>query len=563
MVRCLAGFAVCCGLLALFYAEENWRGKRAWENCRRALEAQGVKMNWAAYLPAAAPSNENVFGVPEMQRWFTGRGVTALSARMSYPNDEQTNARMVVAELTIELPGRQAPSNNAATVLDLRDAKARDEAGRLIKEAVGPVATHPAGVDFLLRGPKQIRPAQIILRCQAPPTVQQLLAFLPKPIANTESYYSDREKIQVEPAWEGAYKVTMIAPDTVEAFLKWSEQLEPDFEVIRRALRRPYMRMDGDYSEPANIPIPNFVTVRAVVQTLGAMANCHLAAGEPQKALGDLTLMNDLCRIMEGSRPMTLVAAMINVAVRGLYAETIAAGLREHAWREPQLMALEEQLRQIHLFGPVKQALEMEKFSVSRYLEIAPPEALFDSDASFGRGHLTWPAFRATVLGGMVPRGWAYQNMTAAVSLMTDSGLSLNAVRELVFPEKADAGQPVAHPSSIRYWSPYTFLADGLVPSTHKAVQISARNQTEIDQALIACALERYRLAHGQYPETLDALRPRFITTVPHDVIGGKPLLYRRAPDGSFLLYSVGWNGRDDGGVRGKGNEERDWVWTE
>jgi hypothetical protein len=62
---------------------------------------------------------------------------------------------------------------------------------------------------------------------------------------------------------------------------------------------------------------------------------------------------------------------------------------------------------------------------------------------------------------------------------------------------------------------------------------------------------------------------PQFIAAVPHDVIGGKPLKYRREPDGRFILYSVGWNETDDGGVRVFGNgttpaldlSQGDWVW--
>jgi hypothetical protein len=54
---------------------------------------------------------------------------------------------------------------------------------------------------------------------------------------------------------------------------------------------------------------------------------------------------------------------------------------------------------------------------------------------------------------------------------------------------------------------------------------------------------------------------------IPHDVIGGQPLHYRRTDDGQFVLYSVGWNETDDGGVVGEtkgkvaGFEFGDWVW--
>ncbi len=83
----------------------------------------------------------------------------------------------------------------------------------------------------------------------------------------------------------------------------------------------------------------------------------------------------------------------------------------------------------------------------------------------------------------------------------------------------------------------------------------------------IACALERYHLTQGDYPETLDALAPQLINNVPHDIIGGKPLLYRRISGKTFTLYSVGWNETDDGGQVGLskyGSLDRntgDWVW--
>ena len=93
--------------------------------------------------------------------------------------------------------------------------------------------------------------------------------------------------------------------------------------------------------------------------------------------------------------------------------------------------------------------------------------------------------------------------------------------------------------------------------------------QTSVDLARVAVALERYRLAHGEFPESLDALAPQFMEKIPHDIIGGQPLHYRRTDDGQFVLYSVGWNETDDGGVVGftKARRHRwtfdkgDWVW--
>jgi hypothetical protein len=47
-------------------------------------------------------------------------------------------------------------------------------------------------------------------------------------------------------------------------------------------------------------------------------------------------------------------------------------------------------------------------------------------------------------------------------------------------------------------------------------------------------------------------------------VIRGEPYKYRQTSDGGYVLYSVGWNEKDDGGLPGKrlfDDQDGDWVW--
>jgi type II secretory pathway pseudopilin PulG len=104
-------------------------------------------------------------------------------------------------------------------------------------------------------------------------------------------------------------------------------------------------------------------------------------------------------------------------------------------------------------------------------------------------------------------------------------------------------------------------LAAMAVPNFFKALQKATWSQTELNQVVLACALERYRRAEGHYPESLASLSPRLIDRIPNDLIDGEPLKYRHTPNGSFTLYSIGWNEKDDGGVLASRREEGDWVW--
>ncbi len=60
-------------------------------------------------------------------------------------------------------------------------------------------------------------------------------------------------------------------------------------------------------------------------------------------------------------------------------------------------------------------------------------------------------------------------------------------------------------------------------------------------------ALAAYRQDHGRFPESLDALAPRYVRSVPIDPFSDTAFKYRRVDKG-YLLYSVGENGKDDNG---------------
>jgi hypothetical protein len=110
----------------------------------------------------------------------------------------------------------------------------------------------------------------------------------------------------------------------------------------------------------------------------------------------------------------------------------------------------------------------------------------------------------------------------------------------------------------------HQLMARMLLPALGKVIMRAAAGQTALNQAAIACALERYRLANGRFPETLATLAPRFISALPNDVLTGESYKYRLTDDGRFVLYSIGWNEKDDGGVAGRrpfDEEQGDWVW--
>src|ERR1043166_4563011 len=78
----LTGFIGLVSLIIFFYIAEDYRGKRAWENCKNELKAKGEVLDWNAYIPPPVPDDQNIFKAPKMQEWFVGRGTNELSLRL-------------------------------------------------------------------------------------------------------------------------------------------------------------------------------------------------------------------------------------------------------------------------------------------------------------------------------------------------------------------------------------------------------------------------------------------------------------------------------------------------
>ena len=82
--------------------------------------------------------------------------------------------------------------------------------------------------------------------------------------------------------------------------------------------------------------------------------------------------------------------------------------------------------------------------------------------------------------------------------------------------------------------------------------------QTAVNQGIIACALERYRLASGDCPENLEQLMPAYFARIPRDVVAGRPMIYQRLDEGRYILRGVGPNEINDQNKK----SSDDWLWT-
>jgi hypothetical protein len=98
----------------------------------------------------------------------------------------------------------------------------------------------------------------------------------------------------------------------------------------------------------------------------------------------------------------------------------------------------------------------------------------------------------------------------------------------------------------------------GLVSGCQNAfLLIENKQKVYSDFSFLTLALAGYHHDRGSYPNNLAELCPKFIGAIPKDVFNDEEYHYKIEKNG-YLLYSVGPNGKDDGGK----NFLQDMDWT-
>jgi len=268
-----------------------------------------------------------------------------------------------------------------------------------------------------------------------------------------------------------------------------------------------------------------------------------------------------------------LISQLSRIACLQIALQPVWEGLAEHHWSEAQLQELQSRLKQYDFLTDLKLPLAGEQAAAVLPADPLARRKIRISDllAEPRRSADNWVTL-------FIPRGWYdLEQLNYCRLYRSQLDGTFDAPNKRVSPRRVEAH---AHElereiaggrlgKGLNAVLHHRFLATMLLPALGKTFMKPAMAQTATHQAALPCALERHRLANGQYPENLGALAPRFLDKLPNDVVSGTPLNYRRSDDGNFVLYSVGWNEKDDGGAVGltKGKTpapdftQGDWVW--
>jgi hypothetical protein len=351
-------------------------------------------------------------------------------------------------------------------------------------------------------------------------------------------------------------------------------------EQLRQDSRLPYSRFPILYEQddPASILLPHLAGLKQCAEVLELRAIAELRGNQPDLAFNDVMLMLHLADSVR-TEPI-IITHLVRMAIMQMALQAIYEGLTNHQWSDTQLVGMDLELAGIDYLADFEHSIRSERAAHTKLIAWLVQKA--SNRQEFLSLFQNSDSLRGSSLGlaeaefYLTPAGWTYQGDIALVKGHQYWAVGpVDDARHIVSPPAVlQASNAVVslfpHPTS------FSTLAQLLVPELSAYAIRTAFAQESADLGRVAIALERYRLAHGEFPASLDALSPQFMPQVPHDIINGEPLHYRLTQDGQFVLYSVGWNGTDDGGVAiplggdngkkgsigtGVNVDEGDWVW--
>lgn len=349
------------------------------------------------------------------------------------------------------------------------------------------------------------------------------------------------------------------------AVLEALKPVEGILDELNVASKRPKSRFNVRYDEenPWGILIPHLAVLRNVAQLNQIRALAELSLNQPDKALEDLKFS---LRLADSIRDEPFVISqLVRIAIVHHSLQIVWEGCAGRHWSVAQLESIQDSLSRLSFLVSVDRSLAAERiasFITIDQLRNGPNRAELWKALGSGDAPLI----------SLFPSGWLDLESVNANQWFDEMLAALDAAGNRINPELSDRAQQHFDRSTSSGSSGifrHELMSRALLPGIADLLRKVSHAQDSVELARVACALERFRQVDGHYPASLNELVPRYLAGLPTDVLTGEPFRYRRSTDDHIVLYSVGWNEKDDGGVippTKKGSlrnelREGDWVW--
>ena len=333
-------------------------------------------------------------------------------------------------------------------------------------------------------------------------------------------------------------------------------------DTIRRAADMPACRFPRDWTRPSlDMLLAEVQGCRGEGRLLAFAARHELATGKPAAALADAVRLGRIGRQV-GSEPI-LISNLVGIALDAMALSVVAEILPTLTPADAPLLD-DPALRDLVASTPslVRAINGEEAFGLSLFANFAdgrqgideigrlasdPNVAMLPQEEPFSI--LTEPlsaVWRAFILpSDIASYRRRFQGYRQLVTGAVDQSRTWPQTQKEIDGIEAE----------IRRTGPNGFLSQLIVPATDAVLRSQCMALARHRAAEVLLAATRERLASGTLPESIDALVPARLPSVPRDPFTTDAPLHLKATPEELLVWSVGPDGEDDGGPHKDGEE--------
>lgn len=404
-------------------------------------------------------------------------------------------------------------------------------------------------------------------------------------------------------AWQQADVRGWNFTNSWDEFAASVEVNRPAVQLLHQVLDHPKLDFQLDYKKGAQMLLPHLAPMRRSAQILDTSAIYELHVGDTAAATTNILTL--LAIVQRDVRDELLISHLVRIAITTIAVSPTWELLQATNVTDVQLAAVQSSWQQLNFLKDAENAFEIERItsdvtiersrsSHEEFEKIFPPMTFGSSFGGSSSGSSGWADVlenftaspRAAIGEAMWRSSWSY---SAELHVLRDNQVILESLRAMQTNQtqfyKTNYDAMSSRLSTLGYTNTggaffsalripdfrVYFRDGGLSSSIRRTLQIETARRVVVT----AIALKRFQLRHGVWPQTLNELTPEFIASVPIDPFDGKPLKYHPNPDGTYLLYSVGEDGADDGGDATPTKSSfsgstgwywlraRDWVWPQ
>jgi len=390
-------------------------------------------------------------------------------------------------------------------------------------------------------------------------------------------------------AMRGASRSEWLTIDKEKVFTNRWEAVEADLQMneqtlkeLRAALKKPVLYKRLNYEAGfKHLEFVHLMRLKRGGQWLSASGVNQLHHGNGGGALEDIEALTALLRMQESEE--LAIDQLVRFAIQYFAVAFTWEALESDSLDDPELERMQTAWSRLNFIDPVIHALRMERamgrpcFDEARYSvkELAEAHSLQGAavvvDALTGSSRVPTARDRVAVVDAIarfiekdVPEvarkgvlypvwqfAWSDQDQRQSWSIFQTLIDAAETAKEqhaaLPLEEVQEELDSLCEPGGLNR---LRFLLSPMSGTARDLPKRSFQAQTQAEMAVCAIALKRYQLKHGKYPDTLSGLVPEFLARHPIDYMDGGKLRYRVEGE-DFTLWSVGVDGRDDGGNPG------------